>query len=169
MASDVTDDRTPAPLLDGAGDLRVTVVCARFNGAITLRLLDGARRALASAGVSDLAVTEAWVAGAFELPVVTAGCARSGHVDAVVALGCVIRGETPHFELVAGQCAAGLQQVATLTGVPVGFGVLTTEDIDQAMARSEDGDGHNVGADAVVAALEAACLLRRVAAARLRE
>jgi 6,7-dimethyl-8-ribityllumazine synthase len=127
-----------------------------------LRLLDGVRRALATTGVGTDSVEEAWVAGAFEIPVVAKAYAGCGRFDAVVAIGCVIRGETTHFEHVAGECAHGLQLVSLETGRPVGFGVLTTEDLDQALARSEGVGGHNVGEDAVHAVVEVARLLRAI-------
>jgi 6,7-dimethyl-8-ribityllumazine synthase len=145
------------------GARRIALVCAKFNGAITERLVGGALRALEDLGVDKAAVELAWVPGAFELPVVTARLARSGLVGAVVALGAVIRGQTAHFEYVAGPCAQGLQRVALDTGVPVVFGVLTTEDVDQAMARSGD-DGANKGYEAVATALEMIDLLDRLPA-----
>jgi 6,7-dimethyl-8-ribityllumazine synthase len=161
MARDVADDRAPEPVLDGAG-MRVAVVCGRFNSHVTLRLLDGVRRGLASAGVAEGDVEEVWVPGAFEIPLVAKAFAESGRVDAVVAVGAVIRGETAHFDFVAGQCAQGIQQAGLETGVPVAFGVLTTEDLDQALARSEGPGGHNVGEEAAAVAVEVAGLLARI-------
>lgn len=149
MAEDVKGD-APLPVLDGAG-LRVAIVVARFNSHVTLRLLDGARRGLAGAGVRDEDVTVTWVPGAFEIPV--AAQAAAAHADAVICLGCVIRGETAHFEHVAGQAAAGIARVALDTGVPVGFGVLTTEDPAQAEARA-GGKAGNKGAEAALAVVE---------------
>src|SRR4051812_7917424 len=122
MAGDHRSGGAPPPGLDGAG-LRVAVVNARFNSHITLRLLDGARRGLAAAGVADDAITEAWVPGAFELPLAAKTFADCGNVDAVICLGCVIRGETTHYESVAGECAAGIQRAGLVTGVPIVFGV----------------------------------------------
>lgn len=142
---------------------RVALVCAKFNGGITLRLVDGALEGLAAHGVAPSAVEMAWVPGAFELPVAAGRLARSDRADAVVALGAVIRGETAHFDFVAGQCAAGLQQVALDTGVPVVFGVLTTEDVEQALARSDKGVD-NKGYEAAVTALEMVDLLGRLPA-----
>ena len=147
--------------LEGAG-LRIGVAASRFNDRITLRLLDGARRALSAAAVADDDVIEAWVPGAFELPTAARALARSGAVDAVVCVGCVIRGETFHFEVVAEHCASGVQRVALDTGIPVLFGVLTTETLDQALARSEPAGGHNVGAEAACGAVEMAQLVRRL-------
>lgn len=159
MAEDATDGAVPAPVVDGSG-LRVAVLAARFNGRVTLRLLDGVLRGLAAVGVADADVTVRWVAGAFELPTLARAWALSGRVDAIVAVGCVIRGETAHFDHVAGQCALGLQRVALDTGVPTIFGVLTTEDLDQALARSQGPGGHNVGEEGALAAVELSRLVR---------
>ena len=137
-------------------DLRLAVVVSRFNEDVTRRLLRGALSALEEHSVQDPDVY--WVPGALELPVTALALAERGNHDAIVCLGCVIRGETYHFELVAGQSAAGIMQVQLDTGVPVTFGVLTTEDKDQAMARS--GPKNNKGADAAEAAIEMANLLR---------
>jgi len=140
---------------------RVALVCAKFNGGITERLLDGALAALADTGVASGSVQVAWVPGAFELPLVALRFAESSTADAVVALGAVIRGDTAHFDYVAGECAAGLQQASLRSGVPVIFGVLTTEDVDQALVRSEPGPD-NKGYEAAVTALEMADLLERL-------
>jgi 6,7-dimethyl-8-ribityllumazine synthase len=159
MSSDARSKDRVEPQLDGRG-MRVAVLCGRFNDEITMRLLEGARRGLASAGVDD--VTEAWVPGAFELPFAAKAHAESGRFDAVIVLGAVIRGETSHYELVSGECARGVQDVQLSTGVPVLFGVLTTEDLDQALARSEGPGGHNVGEECGLAAVEVVGLLRSV-------
>jgi 6,7-dimethyl-8-ribityllumazine synthase len=143
---------------DGRG-LRVGLACARFNGGITWRLLNGALEGLEDAGVDRADVTVAWAPGAFELPLVAQAFVRGGSVDAVVALGAVIRGETGHYDFVAGQCAAGLQRVQLDAGLPVVFGVLTTEDVDQALARSAP-DATNKGRECAEAAVEMARLLR---------
>jgi 6,7-dimethyl-8-ribityllumazine synthase len=143
---------------DGRG-LRIGVVAARFNDAITERLLAGARGALARVGVADDDVVLAWVPGAFEIPLVARRLAASGRVDAVVCLGAVVRGATPHFDHVAGQCAAGVARVGLDTGVPAVFGVLTTDTLDQAFERAGTKAG-NKGADAALAAVELATLLR---------
>jgi 6,7-dimethyl-8-ribityllumazine synthase len=159
VAEDVKGD-APLPVLDGAG-LRVAIVVARFNSHVTLRLLDGARRGLAGAGVRDEDVTVTWVPGAFEIPV--AAQAAAAHADAVICLGCVIRGETAHFEHVAGQAASGIMRVGLDTGKPVLFGVLTTENLDQALARSEpEPGGHNVGFECAEGAVEMAGVVRRL-------
>jgi len=148
---------------DPGPDARVAVVCAKFNGGVTQRLLAGVLAGLDANGVKAASVSVAWVPGAFELPLAAQRLAASGTVDAVVALGSVIRGETAHFEFVAGQCAAGLQRVALDTGVPVVLGVLTTETVDQALARSSPGVD-NKGYEAAVTALEMADLVRRLPA-----
>ncbi|MGC8498975.1 MAG: 6,7-dimethyl-8-ribityllumazine synthase [Acidimicrobiales bacterium] len=142
----------------GAGR-RVAIVAARFNGGITLRLLAGTLSALDGAGVAREDVTVAWAPGAFELPFVAKALIRAGGIDAVIALGAVIRGETGHYDFVAGQCAQGLQAVQLETGVPVVFGVLTTDTVAQALVRSQDDDA-NKGREAALTALEMAALAR---------
>jgi 6,7-dimethyl-8-ribityllumazine synthase len=159
MADDVRSEHRIDPDLSGAG-LRVAVVASRFNDHVTLRLLDGARRGLADLGVTD--VSEHWVPGAFELPFAAKTIARAGRVDGVICVGCVIRGETTHYEEVAGQCAAGIQQAQLDTGVPIAFGVLTTENLDQALARSEGAGGHNVGEEGARVVVEMARLVDAV-------
>ncbi len=155
----VTPHTTPPPPdgLDGAG-LRVGIVAARWNPMIVDRLVAGARRAVESVGA--IAV-ESSAPGSFELPFATQVLARSGTVDAIVALGAVVRGETTHYEIVSTECAAGIMRVQLDTGVPIGFGVLTVEDESQALARSEPAGGHNVGESATLAAIEMAALARR--------
>ncbi len=152
-----------APRLSGEG-LRIGIAVSRFNDAITGPLLDGARDALADLDVADVTVVS--VPGAFELPLAAQALldpARAdGPVDAVVLLGCVIRGETPHFDYVCDQAAAGAQRVALDTGRPVAFGVLTTDTLDQALARAGGAVG-NKGAEAAVVAVEMAMLLRQIA------
>ena len=140
------------------GDLRIAVVVSRFNEEVSKRLLRGALAALEEHGVEDPDVL--WVPGSLELPVTALALAERGNHDAIVCLGCVIRGETYHFELVAGQAAAGIMQVQLDTGVPVAFGVLTTDDKEQALARS--GLKNNKGADAAEVAIEMANLMREV-------
>jgi 6,7-dimethyl-8-ribityllumazine synthase len=155
-------------LLEGAHEgsgLRVGVACARFNGAITIRLLDGCLAGLAALGVDAADVTVAWVPGAFELPVLARGFATAEvNYDAVICLGAVIRGETGHYDVVAGECARGIQEVAIATGVPVIFGVLTCESVGQALERSAP-DETNKGLESAVSAVETARLLadRRLA------
>jgi 6,7-dimethyl-8-ribityllumazine synthase len=145
---------------DGRG-LRVGIACARFNGLITTRLLEGCLDALGELAVDPADVTVAWVPGAFELPL----CARAfataeaGYAS-VIALGAVIRGETGHYDVVAGECARGIQEVAVVTGKPVIFGVLTCEHLGQALERSAP-DETNKGREAAVSAIEMARLLER--------
>jgi 6,7-dimethyl-8-ribityllumazine synthase len=139
-----------------AAGVRVGLACARFNGGITERLLTGALAALDIQGGDRADVTVAWAPGAFELPLVARALAPS--VDAVVCLGAVIRGDTGHYDFVAGECAAGMQRVQLDTGTPVVFGVLTTETVEQALVRSEP-DETNKGREAVLAAIEMVSLL----------
>jgi 6,7-dimethyl-8-ribityllumazine synthase len=146
--------------LDGKG-LRIGVVRARWNAEIVDRLAHGVGRGLAALGVDPADVVDETVAGSFELPMGAHILASSGRVDAVICLGSVMRGETSHYELVAGQTAAGIQHVQLTTGVPVAFGVLATDDEEQAFARSEGAGGHNVGEDAAVVAVEMARLAER--------
>jgi len=137
---------------------RVAVVVSRYNEVVTRRLLEGARAALAEDAVSDGRIDVIWVPGAFELPAAAAAAAASRRYRAIVALGCVIRGETPHFEYVAGEAARGLGEVARVHHIAVGFGVLTTENQEQALARA-GGEAGNKGAEAARAALETARVL----------
>ncbi len=158
------DKGAAAPVgLDGRG-LRIGVVRARWNAGIVERLAEGVRRGLAGLQVADSDVVEVMVPGSFELPMGARLLAASGKVDAVICLGCVVRGETTHYELVAGEAAAGIQQVQLSTGVPVAFGILTTEDESQALARSQPAGGHNVGEDAAVVAVEMARLAQQLRA-----
>jgi 6,7-dimethyl-8-ribityllumazine synthase len=161
MAGDAVSPERVAPVLDGAG-VRVAVLCARFNDLITMRLLEGVRRGLASTGVADADVHVAWVPGAFELPLAAKAYAESDAYDAVIALGAVVRGETTHYEIVSNGAARGVQEASLATGVPVLFGVLTVEDLDQALARSEGAGGHNVGEECGLGAVEMVGLLRGV-------
>jgi 6,7-dimethyl-8-ribityllumazine synthase len=137
---------------------RFAVVAARFNGAVTERLVDGALSAFRRHGVGDDDIEVAWVPGSFEIPLVARRLARSHQFDAVVCLGTVIRGETAHFDYVAGEAARGIQQVSLDTDVPCIFGVLTTETMDQAVDRAGGKHG-NKGWDAAMAAMEMAGLL----------
>ena len=141
--------------------LRVAIACGRFNDLITERLLAGARDGLIRHGVDEASITEAWVPGAFELPLVAKRLASSGEYDAVICLGAVIRGATGHYEHVAGQCAAGIQQAQLDTGVPVVFGVLTTDTIEQAIERAGTKAG-NKGYESAETAIEMADLLRQL-------
>jgi 6,7-dimethyl-8-ribityllumazine synthase len=144
-------DADDADLVPRRG-FRTGLACAEFNGGITDRLLTGALDQLEEAGCDLTQTVVAWAPGAFELPVVAQGLARSGSVDAVICLGAVIRGETGHYEFVAGECAAGLQRVQLDTGIPVVFGVLTTDSVEQALERSDEGRA-NKGREAAVTAM----------------
>lgn len=137
---------------------RLAIVVARFNELIGRQLLAGAVDALRRHGVEEAAIVTVWVPGAFEIPLVAKRLAASGRYDALVALGAVIRGATPHFDYVAANVASGLARVSLDTGVPVTFGVLTTDTIEQAIERAGTKAG-NKGADAALAALEMANLL----------
>jgi len=144
-----------------ARDLRFAIVAARFNDLVVDSLIRGAVDALARHGAAEKQIDLIRVPGAFDLPFVVRRVAASKRYDAVVALGAVIRGATPHFEYVASQCAAGLARAAEDSGVPVAFGVLTTDTIEQAIERAGTKAG-NKGADAALVALELANLLRRL-------
>ena len=141
-----------------ATDLRLGIVVSRFNEDIGRRLLRGAMDAIEKHEAPEPEVH--WVPGALEIPLALLTLAESSRFDALVALGCVINGETAHFQYVAGECARGVMHVQLDTGVPIAFGVLTTFDRDQALARS--GPKRNSGAEAVEAAIEMANLLRRL-------
>ena len=140
--------------------LRVGIVCSRFNEFVVNALLDGAKRGLAKHGVKDKNVEVFWVPGAFEIPVMTRLMAMSQKYDALVTIGAVIRGETAHFEYVAGPCAEGIMQVQLETLIPIGFGVLTVENVEQAAARSRP-DDTNKGFEAAEVALEMVATMRR--------
>ena len=148
------DTRALGPGADVGTGLRVGLVRSRWNAEIVDRLADGARRGLTGTGVLESDIVEVSVPGSFEIPFAARVLAGSGQVDAVVCVGMVLRGETTHYELVAGECAAGIQQVQLTSGVPVGFGVLAVENEAQALARSEGPEGHNVGEEAAWAAVE---------------
>lgn len=142
-------------------ELRFAILASRFNELIVEQLVRGAVDALKRHGASDKQIEIVRAPGAFDLPVVARKLAQSRRYDAIVAVGAVIKGATAHFDYVAGECAGGLARVAYDTGVPVSFGVLTTDDIEQAMERAGTKAG-NKGADAALAALELANLLRRI-------
>jgi len=144
-----------------ARGLKFAVVVARFNGFITDRLLAGALDALARMGGSADDIDVVKVPGAWELPLIVKALASQGRYDAVIALGAVIRGETPHFDYVAGEATGGLARVATETGVPVAMGVLTTNTVEQAIDRAGAKSG-NKGFDAAMTAIEMASLRRRI-------
>jgi 6,7-dimethyl-8-ribityllumazine synthase len=148
---------------DGTG-LRVAVLCSRFNGRVTGLLLAGALAELERLGVASADRTVAWVPGAFELPLAAMAMARTRRYDAVVCLGAVIRGETSHYDFVAGECASGLQRVQLDLALPVIFGVLTTENLEQALERAGGVLG-NKGTEAAATAIEMATVLRQLAGA----
>jgi 6,7-dimethyl-8-ribityllumazine synthase len=146
--------------LDASG-MQLAVVAGRFNGNVTKLLLEGALYELADHGLEPDSVQVVWVPGAFEVPLAAKRLAESGELDAVICVGAVIRGDTPHFEYVAGECAAGISRVGLDTGIPVAFGVLTTDDLDQALARAGGTEG-NKGAEAAATAVEMVDLLRKL-------
>jgi 6,7-dimethyl-8-ribityllumazine synthase len=144
------------------GDLRIALVASRFNATVVDRLVTGAVEALAAMGADPASLELVRVPGAFDLPPVVRCLAESRRWDSIVALGAVIRGDTPHFDYVAGECAAGIARVSRETGIPVTFGVLTTDTEEQAFERAGGSEG-NRGADAARAAVELANLMRRLA------
>jgi 6,7-dimethyl-8-ribityllumazine synthase len=146
--------------LDAHG-MRFGIVVARYNREITEALLEGAERTLKECGAVDDNVTIVWVPGAFEVPLVAKQLTHDRRVDAVICLGAVIRGETPHFEFVSSEAASGIMRVALETDIPVVFGVLTTDDVDQALARVGGPVGHK-GEEAAAAAIEMVTLLRQL-------
>ena len=150
-----------SPARDDWSGRRVAIVVSRFNEVATGRLAAGARTCLLERGFAPSQIDEFWVPGAFELPLAADRLATRGDYDAVVALGCVIRGETPHFEFVSAEAARGLGEVALKHGLPVAFGVLTTDDAEQAMARAGGKHG-NKGWEAAEAALEMIRFIERV-------
>ena len=144
---------------------RFAIVVSRFNEEITSGLLSGARSALLEAGVNEDDVTLVHVPGAFEIPVTALHLAQTSRFDAVICLGCLIKGDTMHFEYIADAASHGIMNASLTTGVPVAFGVLTTMTDEQAFARSAPGDG-NKGREAALAAIEMATLFKRLAAPR---
>lgn len=146
--------------MNGQG-MRIAIAVARFNEIVTRRLLDGALDTLARHGVRDSDITVAWVPGSFELPVVARAFAKSGQYQAVICLGTVIRGETTHYDMVAGQASGGAGAVSLDTGVPTIFGVLTTENMEQALNRA-GGKAGNIGSNAAAAAIETASVIQAV-------
>jgi 6,7-dimethyl-8-ribityllumazine synthase len=141
---------------------RVFVAVSRFNEAVTRRLLDGARGALAARGVPGDALDVVWVPGAFELPLAVHRALATGRYRCAVALGALVRGETPHFEVIAAEATRGLGEAALRHGMPVGFGLLTTDTLEQAIERA-GGTAGDKGAEAALAALETAEALERLA------
>jgi len=163
MAGRAPRARRPAPgparAGGGRGQPRFAVIAARFNERITKCLVEGALAVFAANGVGPERVSVHWVPGSFELPQAAAHLARTGRYAALVCVGCVIRGQTPHFDLVAGQAAAGIERVALDTGVPLAFGVITALDEAQAWDRAGGAVGHR-GEEAAEAALEMADFVR---------
>ena len=137
--------------------MRIAIVVSRFNDFVTDRLLAGAQEALRERGVAESEIEVLHVPGAFEVPIAAQRVAETGRVAAVVCLGCLIRGATPHFEYIASACAHGITAAAAATGVPMAFGVLTTNSAEEALERAAPGDG-NKGREAALAALEMATL-----------
>ena len=144
--------------MNGNG-LKIAIVSARFNEIVTRQLMLGAVETLDRYGVDDDDISIAWVPGSFELPVVAKALAESGKYDAIICLGAVIRGETDHYNMVANQASSGIASVGRETGVPTIFGVLTTENMDQAINRS-GGKSGNLGSNSAVAAVETALLIK---------
>ena len=141
--------------------MRIGIALARFNQAVTDRLIAGALEALVQQGVADDAIDVATVPGAFELPLCAQRLASTGRYDALICLGAVVRGETPHFDFVAGEAARGIGEISRRFDLPVAFGLLTTDTIEQALARA-GGDRGNKGAEAALTALEMVQVLRAV-------
>ena len=146
--------------INGNG-LKIAIVSARFNEVVTRQLMLGSVETLDRYGVYDDDISIAWVPGSFELPVVAKAFAESGKYDAIICLGAVIRGETDHYNMVANQSASGIASVGRETGVPTIFGVLTTENMDQAINRS-GGKSGNLGSNSAVAAVETALLIKSI-------
>ena len=144
-----------------ARDLRFAFIAARFNDFVVEPLIRGALDALKRHGATEKQIEIVRVPGAFDIPIVARKLALSRRYDALIALGAVVRGQTPHFDYVAGECASGLARIALESGVPVAFGVLTTDTMEQAVDRA-GGKAGNKGADAALAAIEMANLLRRL-------
>lgn len=149
--------------LDASG-LRIGIVVSRFNHLISAALLDGCRGVLVERGASDDEIDVAWVPGAFEIPQAARALAESGRYAAIVTLGSVIRGGTPHFDYVYLGVTDGVREVMRDTGVPIAFGVLTTDDVEQALARC-GGDHGNKGGEVALAAIEMARLLAQTSVA----
>jgi 6,7-dimethyl-8-ribityllumazine synthase len=144
-----------------ARDLRFAFIAARFNDFVVEPLIRGALDALKRHGASEKQIEIVRVPGAFDIPIVVRRLAMSKRYDALITLGAVVRGQTPHFDYVAGECASGIARIALESGVPIAFGVLTTDTMEQAVDRA-GGKAGNKGADAALAALEMANLLRRL-------
>lgn len=153
--------KVASPSIDASG-MRIALVVSRFNHLISIRLIDGALDALVEHGADEDAIELFWVPGAFEIPQATRAAAAGGRFDAIVTLGSVIRGGTPHFDYVCRGVTDGVREVMRDFAIPVGFGVLTTDDIDQALSRAGGSDG-NKGGEVALAAVEMARLLPRMA------
>lgn len=149
------DSAKPPEPLPGAAGYRFAIIVSRFNESVTRALREGAHAVLLEAGASAADVEELQVPGAFELPQAARCAAETARYDAIVCLGCVIRGETPHFEYISSAVSQGLTMAAAATGVPMAFGVLTTNSVEEALARAVDGSS-NKGHEAAVAAIEMA-------------
>ena len=147
--------------IEPGSDMSIALVAGRFNRFVVDQLVSGAQDALKRQGIEKSRQTLVWVPGAFELPLLANQLASSGKYDAVVALGAVIRGGTPHFDFVAGECASGLTRVSLDRGLPVIFGVLTTDTVEQALERAGTGEG-NKGFDAAMTAIEMVATMRAV-------
>lgn len=147
--------------LDASG-LRIAIVVSRFNQTITEQLLEGALESLRRCGIDEERILVARVPGSFEIPLAAQKIAERGDIDAIVCLGAVIRGETPHFDYICASATSGVEQVALRTGIPLSNGILTTENVEQALNRSGLKYG-NKGAEAAQGAVEMANLLRRLA------
>ena len=141
--------------------MRVAIVVSRFNDFVTERLLDGARQALADQAIAEPDVELLRVPGAFEIPVAAQRIAETGRVAAVICLGCLIKGATPHFDYISSACAHGITAAAAATGVPMSFGVLTTNSVEEALERAGEGEA-NKGREAALAALEMARLFASI-------
>ena len=141
--------------------MSIAVVVSRFNQALTEKLLAGAQEALGKCGIDSDSVDVVWVPGSFELPLAAKRLAESGRYDAIACLGCVLRGETPHFDYVAGQAASGIGRVELDTGVPIAFGVITADTLQQAVERAGGSSG-NKGFDAVMTAVRMANLMKMI-------
>ncbi len=144
-----------------AKGMKFGIVAGRFNEFITAKLLEGALDALVRHGADDKDIEVAWVPGSFEIPIAAQKMAKSGKYDAVICLGALIRGSTPHFDYIAAECAKGIAQVGMSTGIPTIFGVITTENIEQAIERAGTKSG-NKGFGAAEAAIEMASLLKTI-------
>jgi 6,7-dimethyl-8-ribityllumazine synthase len=143
------------------GNVKIAIVASRFNSFIVDRLYDGAIKSLKANDVADDAITVVKVPGAFEIPVAVKAILDKGEVDAVITLGAVIRGETPHFDYICNECSHGISQLAMKSGVPVIFGVLTVDNTDQAMDRAGDEES-NKGYEAASAALEMISVIKKI-------